>query len=251
MDDLHTEAQRTSFGQAAALYDRIRPDYPLDAVRWMLGDAPVHVVDVGAGTGKLTRALVAAGHRVTAVEPDDGMRAQLAAGTPGVTVLAGSAERIPLPDGGAGAVVAGQAFHWFDLAKAPVEIARALRPGGVLAPVWNLRDESVPWVARLTELTHDMDGSRTDTTVPPLPGFEPAERATFAHAVPMTPDRLLDLIRSRSWYLTAPPERQAEFDRRVRDLCATHPELTGRDAFELRYVTVAYRIRASLRPALR
>lgn len=251
MDDLHTEAQRTSFGQAAALYDRIRPDYPLDAVRWMVGDAPVHVVDVGAGTGKLTRALVAAGHRVTAVEPDAGMRAQLAASTPGVTVLDGSAERVPLPDGSVDAVVAGQAFHWFDLDRAPAELARVLRPGGVLAPVWNLRDESVAWVARLTELTRDMDGSRTETDVPRLPGFEPPESARFAHSVPMTPDGLLDLIRSRSWYLTATPEGRAEFDGRVRDLCATHPDLAGRASFELPYVTVAYRMRASLRPALR
>jgi SAM-dependent methyltransferase len=239
----NTEAQRSSFGQAAALYDRIRPEYPASAVRWILGDAPCDVVDVGAGTGKLTRVLAAAGHRVTAVEPDPEMRAQLAVASPGVTVLAGSAERIPVRDGGADAVVAGQAFHWFDPVAAPAEIARVLRAGGVLAPVWNLRDESVPWVARLTELTRNLGGSRTDPTVPPLPApFGAPEVARFPYAVPTTPDGLLDLMRSRSWYLTAPPDRQATFDRRVRELCAAHPELAGRDTFDLPYVTVAYRI---------
>src|SRR6266550_2633842 len=89
-------------------------------------------------------------HEVVPVEPDEAMRARLARSTPGVTPLAGSAERIPLPDTSVDAVVAGQSYHWFDPEPAHREIARVLRPGGVFAPVWNIRDESEPWVAALS-----------------------------------------------------------------------------------------------------
>src|SRR5579859_8118452 len=129
-----------SFGPAADLYDSVRPAYPREAVEWALGTPPLRVVDLGAGTGILTRVLLGIGYEVLPVEPDPAMRAKLAATTPGVEPLDGRAESIPLPDGSTDAIVAGQAYHWFDRDAAHREAARVLRPGGVFAPIWNVRD---------------------------------------------------------------------------------------------------------------
>lgn len=232
------DRHRLSFGPAADLYDQVRPSYPAAAIDWMLGPAPRRVVDLGAGTGIFTRQLVAAGHDVIAVEPDPGMRAKLALRVPGVATPAGSAESVPLPDAGVDAVVAAQAYHWFDPAVAHPEIARLLAPGGVFAPVWNQRDNEVDWVARLTEIV----GS--EAVVPPeLPGelFEPIRRADFRHEVPISPDGLVALIRSRSYYLTSAPDERDRLESAVRQLCATHPDLRGRDRFPMPYLTSAFR----------
>ena len=148
--DPHMRGPATAFSDVADAYERGRPTYPDDAVRWLVGEEPRDVVDLGAGTGKLTRSLVALGHRVTAVEPLDEMRSQLVGALPGVQALAGSAESIPLPAASADAVTCAQAFHWFDHAVALPEIARVLRPHGQLALVWNSRDDRDPWMARLS-----------------------------------------------------------------------------------------------------
>ena len=121
----------TAFADVAGAYERARPGYPEEAVRWLAGPQPLDVVDLGAGTGKLTRALIALGHRVVAVEPLDEMRAELEVALPGARALAGSAEAIPLPDASKDVVTSAQAFHWFDHDAALPEIARVLRPGGV------------------------------------------------------------------------------------------------------------------------
>jgi SAM-dependent methyltransferase len=138
----------SSFGAAAAAYAEHRPGYAEIAVRWALepvrGRRPLRVLDLGAGTGKLTETLVRLGAEVTAVEPDPGMLAELRRELPSVRSLAGSAEDIPLPDSSADAVLAGQAMHWFDLGRALPEIARVLSPGGVLAALWNVDDDRVP-----------------------------------------------------------------------------------------------------------
>ena len=235
----------TSFGTAADRYDRIRPDYPVAAIRWILGDRPLRVVDLGAGTGILTRQLVALGHEVIAIEPDPQMRKRIDV----AAAAAGSAEEIPLPDAYVDAVVAGQAYHWFDPARAHPEIARVLRPGGVFGPLWNVRDEEAPWVAALSaridgEVGAVRPGHRTAMADPSFgPSFGPVERALFAHRTVHTPDSLLELVRSRSYYLTAGPEKRAELDASVRELLASHPDLAGRAEFELPYVTTAYRAR--------
>src|SRR5579872_3648760 len=192
------EARRLSFGAAAGLYERARPSYPPEAVGWMLGEQPVRVVDLGAGTGKFTRVVAALGHEVIAVEPDPRMRELLAERTSGVTVLAGSAEAIPLSDTSVDAVVAAQSFHWFDTGEARAEIARVLRPGGVLAPIWNVRDDSVPWVAELSLTVLDGASSASDhaARVDFGPCFLPAARAEFRHADAHTIESLLELVRS-------------------------------------------------------
>jgi len=244
MSDPTRDEQRLSFGAVADAYDDIRPSYPVEALRWVLGDAPLRVVDLGAGTGLLTRVLVELGHEVTAVEPDPGMLARLSVRSPSVVAVEGSAEATGLPAASVDAVVAGQAYHWFDPGPAHAEIARVLRSGGIFGPVWNFRDESVGWVARLSDLVGRKDGGAYKGE---LGGdafgaaFGALERAEFASAVTHTADSLVALMRSRSYYITATPERQREIETGIRELVATHQDLRGRETFDLPYVTRAYR----------
>lgn len=241
---MDSRAHANSFGAAAELYDRIRPRYPADALRWAIGEAPCRIVDLGAGTGILTRQLVALGHDVIAVEPDDQMRGQI-----GSETLSGTAEHIPLGDSSADAVVAGQSYHWFDRDPAHVEIARVLRPDGIFAPIWNVRDESEPWVAALSRLLDDAAGVERHATLDErtLPAdafgdrFGPVRGATFRWAQPHTPHSLVQLVKSRSYYLLASAGRRAEIEASVRELAATHAGLAGREEFALPYVTYAYR----------
>ncbi|WBB66062.1 class I SAM-dependent methyltransferase [Micromonospora sp. WMMD812] len=244
----HTQA--LSFGVAAAEYDRFRPRYPEAAVRWALdgvADAGgrARVVDLGAGTGILTRAVLALGHEVVPVEPDAGMRTQLGAATPGTTPLAGSAEAVPLPDGSVDAVLVGQAYHWFDKEPAHAEIARVLRPGGTFAPVWNTRDERVGWVAELGRIAHlgDNSGNVVEKYADFGPAFGPVEVGEFAHRTTLAPDEVVGMIRTRSYYLTASPDDQRRVDRELRDLLGTHPDLAGRETVELPYRTIVLRAR--------
>ena len=162
----------SSFGAAAAAYAQHRPDYAHDAVRWALQPAPgLRVLDLGAGTGKLTATFVAAGADVVAVEPDAAMLAELRSALPQVSALPGSAESIPLPDAAVDAVLAGNAMHWFDMAVAGPEIARVLAPNGVLAGLWNVLDDTVDWVRGLAQVagpaacaTHRPAGARKPRT---------------------------------------------------------------------------------------
>jgi SAM-dependent methyltransferase len=152
-DQEQRSARAKSFGAAASIYDRARPGYPDAAVDWLLPVGQPQVVDLGAGTGKLTRLIADRGVDVTAVEPSDGMREQLQSALPGVPALAGSAEEMPLADESVDAVLVAQAWHWVDLPRASAEVARVLRPGGRLGLLWNHRDERVDWVNELTLAT--------------------------------------------------------------------------------------------------
>ena len=151
--------RRTSFGTLVdpGRYDDLRPGYTADAVHWLVGapSRPLRVLDLAAGTGKLTRVLRALGHEVVAVDPSEAMLGALAAslpGDPGVQVLVGTAEEVPLPDASVDAVTVGQAWHWLRPAAAVAELARVLRPGGVLGLAWNARDLAVPWAASFEEV---------------------------------------------------------------------------------------------------
>ncbi|MFG1766692.1 class I SAM-dependent methyltransferase [Micromonospora parva] len=241
----HTQA--LSFGAAAADYDRFRPRYPEQAVRWALDGlrSPARVVDLGAGTGILTRGVLALGHHVTPVEPDPDMRAQLAAATPGCTPLAGGAESVPVPDGVADAVVVGQAYHWFDRELAHPEIARVLRPGGTFAPIWNMRDDRVEWVAELGRIAHlgDNAGNVIERYTDFGAAFGPIELSEFGHHTTLTPDDVIAMLHTRSYWLTAPDDRRAAIDRELRELLATHPDLAGRETVELPYRTIVLRAR--------
>jgi SAM-dependent methyltransferase len=242
VDPATFERRRLAFGAVADRYDSSRPTYPPEAVRWMLGTEPLRVVDLGAGTGIFSRVVASLGHGVTAVEPDPGMRAKLEERSPGVEVVEGSAETIPLADGAVGAVVAAQAFHWFDNDRALAEIARVLAHGGVFAPVWNTRDESVAWVEELAQIVAPGTGATAARHARAGrdfgPRFEAPERAEFKHSTEQTTGGVLALVRSRSAYITAPAGEQRRIDEAVRRLLGDLPE-----PFELPYVTIAFRAR--------
>jgi SAM-dependent methyltransferase len=237
---MSTPEQRLSFGTAAAHYDSIRPTYPADAVRWLLGAAPRRVVDLGAGTGIFSRVLVAAGHDVIAVEPDKLMRERLVAVSPDVVAVAGSAEEIPLPDGSVDAIVAAQAYHWFDRERAHPEIARVLRPGGLFGPIWNMRDESLPWVAafgRAASLEDGSTGTRFWDGMPDAgPWFGRWHRGEFRHSLSYGTKQLLDLVHSRSNWLAGDEGTRRRIDDGVTAAIADLPE-----PVEVPYITVAYR----------
>jgi SAM-dependent methyltransferase len=242
----HTHAR--SFGTVASAYDRHRPGYPAPAVEWAAGNPPPgRVVDLGAGTGILTRVLLELGYTAVPVEPDEGMRAQLALATPGTTALAGAAEDIPVADGSIDAVLSAQAYHWFDREPAHAEAARVLRPGGTLAAIWNDRDPAVGWTAALTAISDEIGGGRTGGEGDGVDSFGvefgPVERAEFRHSTWHTPDSLVALMATRSYYLTAAPDDRRAMDAAVRELTASHPDLAGRDRFELPYRTTCYRAR--------
>ena len=204
-----------SFGAAADVYERSRPTYPVEAVRSALPLDAVRVLDLGAGTGKLTRVLLDLGLDVVAVEPDAQMRALLPARA---EVLAGTAEQLPLEDASVDAVLVGQAFHWFDVEPALREIKRVLRPGGVLGLLWNLRDESVDWVRTVGELWGADIGMDVGRQPPfaPVAGLTAPQREVFEHRESMDTDQLIDLAASRSHVIVLPPDERDEVLAQVR-----------------------------------
>jgi SAM-dependent methyltransferase len=243
--------QALSFGKFAASYESSRPGYPTEAARWALGpefpglsgDATGRgtVIDLGAGTGRLTRVLLPLAGRVIPVEPDPLMRAQLESSTPGVVAIAGAAEAIPSSAASVDAVVSGQAYHWFDRERAHPEIARVLRPGGTFAVLWNIRDRGAAWVADLdiaagdSAPEHSQD-PRNEDSIDFGTAFGPIERTEFRHDVPMDAARLRTLMASRSMYLIADDVERAEMDSRIAGVVAQLPP-----TFTMPYVTVCYR----------
>jgi len=251
-----TERLGSSFGAAAAAYAEHRPDYAQDAVRWALRPAPgLRVLDLGAGTGKLTAALVAAGAEVTAVEPDPAMLAELRRALPGVRALPGSAESIPLAEASVDVVLAGNAMHWFDMAVAGPEIARVLAPGGVLAGLWNVIDDRIAWVTGLAHVSgsaaigpRDTRGSwRAATADMHLPRtgvarFGSPEQAEFAHGQRRTADSLVATLATRAGMLVmSEQEREATLGR-IRTFLANTPE-TASGEFTLPMLTGVLRTR--------
>ncbi|KZM35778.1 MULTISPECIES: class I SAM-dependent methyltransferase [Oerskovia] len=240
----HAE-RASSFGAGAGDYRAVRPSYPDAAIDWMLPAGARHVLDLAAGTGKLTEKLVARGLHVTAVEPSDGMRAQLQDAVPGAHVLPGTAERIPLEDGSVDAVLVAQAWHWFDVATAVPEIARVLRPGGRLGVVWNVRDHTVDWVEQFTEIIHRGDSLEPVHRTPSLDGvdeaFTPLVHATFPWADRLPAAGLRTLAATRSHLLTLPPAERDELLDAVDHLAATHPALAGLTEIDLPYRAECWR----------
>lgn len=229
-----------SFGAVAGAYERGRPGYPDDAVLWLAGDPSRNVVDLGAGTGKLTRSLVALGHRVTAVEPLPEMLGELRAAVPDAVALAGSAESIPLDSGSADVVTCAQAFHWFDHGPALAEIARVLRPDGRLALVWNTRDERVAWVEELSELMvgRSRMGRRYPDVIDRSGLYGPVEHEDFDHSQELVREALRELVLSRSDCAILPPaEREPVLDR----VDGIFDEHAYDGVVRLPYVTVCFR----------
>jgi len=233
----------TRFGEAAEAYGEGRPGYPAAAVTWMLGDQPLTVLDLGAGTGKLTVQVTALGHHAVAVDPDASMLAALNEALPDIDARVGTAEEIPLPDASVDAVVCGQAWHWVDVTAASREVARVLRPGGALGLVWNVRDESVPWVAALTRAMRGSAAERLIAEGGPTVGapFFSLESREFAWKAPRSREDLVAMVHSRSYYIAADPDGRGAIDGRVDDVLAAVPALENTNTVDLPYVTYAYR----------
>ncbi len=246
------EVAATGFDSAADAYERARPSYPPDAVAWLteqlrLGPGRV-LVDLAAGTGKLTRLLTSTGAATTAIEPVEGMRRVLAAALPAVPVVAGTAEALPLADRAVDAVTVAQAFHWFDAEAAFVELARVIRPGGGVGLVWNARDRSVDWVDQLWTIMDRVerrapwrDHDRwSDVALGERAGFGPLRAATFWHTHRVTPDQIRDRIASVSHVAAlAEADRQLVLDE-ITAVLATHPATAGRTELDIPYRVDAY-----------
>lgn len=245
-----------AFGTAAAAYAEHRPDYAPEAIGWALELAPgPRVLDLGAGTGKLTAGLVARGAETTAVEPDETMLTELRAVLPQVRALQGNAEAIPLPDASVDAVLAGNAMHWFDMDAAGPEIARVLVPGGVLAGLWNTIDDQVDWVAGLARVAgpeaigpRDTPASwRAETATVHLPTtaaesrFGSPEQRVFPHGQRRTADSLTATLATRAGMLVMPPDQRDARLRQIRAFLGNQPE-TAQGAFTLPMLTCVLRV---------
>lgn len=247
------EVAADGFEAGAAAYERGRPGYADDLVAWLvdrLGIGPgTDLVDLAAGTGKLTRLLAPSGATITAVEPVAAMRAQLLEACAPVAAVDGTAEATGLPDASADVVTVAQAFHWFDPGPALAEVARVLRPDGALGIAFNERDVREPWVADLSKLIRwdERDRWRVPYTVEVDwahvlaqhgPMFERAERYDTTYRQPMDPETLVHRVLSTSYLAVLPAPEQAALADRVRALV----EPLG-DRFDLPYVSVAYAAR--------
>lgn len=208
-----------SFGAAADVYALARPGYPAEALRSVLPEGARRVLDLGAGTGKVTAGLLDLGLQVVAVEPDEAMRAHVDARA---TVLAGTAEDLPVEDNSVDAVVVGQAWHWFSLPQAVASVLRVLRPGGTLGLLWNVLDDTSGWPLALAEVIGMEDRlslvSPEDTRPYEEPdGLGPWARQLFPHTQPADADLVVANAASRSVVIVLPPDERLAVLGRVRD----------------------------------
>jgi SAM-dependent methyltransferase len=249
---IHSAAAE-GFSRGAQAYVRGRPDYPPQTRAWLLEDLGLRagkvVLDLGAGTGKFTRTLLATGASVIAVDPVPQMLEQLAQAAPGAKAMVGAAEHIPAADSTVDAVVCAQAFHWFATGAALAEIRRVLKPGGVLGLIWNVRDESVEWVAALTALLvpYEDDTPRYSTgrwrKLFPAEGFGPLREQSFPHGhTGPTQQVILDRVSSISFIAALDAPERARLLTQVERLIETTPELAGRDEVTFPYVTAAHHL---------
>lgn len=239
-NDASRKRQSLSFGEEAAAYERGRPSYPPEAIDWLLQEGARNVLDLGAGTGKLTVRLVERGLDVIAVDPIPEMLEVLSSSLPDTPALLGTAEEIPLPDDSVDSVLVAQAWNWFDPERAVAEVARVLRPGGRLGLVWNTRDERLGWVKDLGRIVgHEDDPFNQNVTLPEP--FVDVERHRVEWTSYLTPQALVDLVASRSYCITSPTAVRSKTLDQVRELLSTHPALVNATGLALPYVTVGVR----------
>lgn len=250
MPSIHDAAQ-SGYSSQAHTYAQGRPTYPQALTTWLqqrlMIDRQTRVIDLGAGTGKFTRQLLPLTDRLMAVEPVDAMRREFAKSVPGIEVLAGTAQAIPLPAASADVVLCAQAFHWFADAQALAEIHRVLTPGGRLGLVWNVRDESVDWVAAITRIITPYEGDTPRFHTGQWraafdgSGFSTPELTCFEHAhLGSAETVIMDRFLSVSFIASLPPADKAEVTRQLRELIQTHPALRGQETIAFPYQTQAY-----------
>lgn len=245
-------AAARGFEAAVERYERGRPSYPDEAMEFLVRTLGIgegrDVVELGAGTGKLTELLAATGARIVAVEPVTAMREALERNCPGVTALDGTAERIPIGDESADAAVAAQAFHWFDGERALPEIHRALRPDGRLGMIWNVRDEASDWSERLTTIFDRLAGEgapryrdmRWREPFERTELFGPLHHQVAYHVHKVTRETFLDRVLSVSYVASAPPDERERVIAEVSEMLDTDPELRGREEILMPYRTDVY-----------
>jgi SAM-dependent methyltransferase len=244
VSELHPATK--GFASSVEAYERGRPDYPAAAISRiveLLGLRPGRtLLDLAAGTGKLTRLLVPSGVDAVAVEPVAEMRAEFARRVPGVRALEGTAERIPLDDRAVDAVTVGQAFHWFDTDRALPEIHRVLRPGGGLAMMWNALDERDPLQQGITEIIDPLQGDAPrrqhrnwKQLLAERDDFERTQRLLFEHVQPLDEEGLVERVVSISFIAASPPDVRADVEARLRELARGAP-----GPLQLSYMTELY-----------
>ncbi len=246
------DVAKVGFDREAEVYERSRPSYPPEAVAWLVDNLRIGpggvVVDLAAGTGKLTRLLAPAGAALVAVEPVVGMSEVLRRVLPAVPVVAGTAEALPFEASSVDAVCIAQAFHWFDAGRAFAELARVLRPGGRVGLLWNARDRAVDWVDQVWAIMdavekhapwrdHERGG---DKNLHGHPGFGPLHAETFRHEHAMTPAGVVERIQGVSHVAVLEPAAQAVVLDSIRDVLATHPDTRGRDELRIPYRVDCY-----------
>lgn len=244
------DAERRKHMAAAFLaggghYHKVRPGYPEDSLNWLLetaGDVH-HVLDIGAGTGKYTQLLARRGYAITAVDPSADMLAQLSADLPAVATIVGTAEHLEVQSGSADLAVVAQAWHWCDPLAASTEIARTLRPGGTLGLIWNQLDVGLPWVHRLARIMHAGDVHKPDFRPQIGPEFAPAQPHLTRWEQQLTPEEIMELAQSRSYFLKASEAIRAKVMGNLRWYLHEHLGHAAGEVLELPYLTQTWRAR--------
>jgi len=249
MTNIHRMAVE-GFTAGAATYVEGRPEYPPEIEAWLAHDLGLGsgktALDLAAGTGKFSPRLLATGATVIAVEPVQAMLDQLIRQYPQIDARSGSAQHIPLEDASVDAVVCAQAFHWFSTPEALHEIHRVLKPGGAFGLVWNVRDDSVPWVAALGRIMKPLEGdapryhSQKWRNVFPAEGFGPLREKRFLNTHTGPPEKvIIDRIMSVSFMAALPPDQQEHAISQLKEVIATYPELAGKAQVTFPYETLA------------
>jgi SAM-dependent methyltransferase len=229
-----------SFGGVASLYERYRPGPPAAAVDWFVPSRVSRVVDLGAGTGALTRLLIDRADEVVAIEPDDRMRSVLEQQVPGVRALAGRGESMPLPDGCADAVLASSSWHWMDPIPALLEVGRVLVPGGIIGAVWSGPDPEGSLIVQARAFLAEQlsEGTRVSTSefeVPAGVPFDQPDHETFKWEIALNADELIGMLGTFSWIVTMPDDRRehlfVEARRMLRELLGVSGDVTFDVAF--------------------
>jgi SAM-dependent methyltransferase len=247
---IHESAAR-GFALVPDIYERGRPMYPFEAVRRLVRELGIQprstVLDLAAGTGKLTRLIAQIGATVVVVEPVNEMRKRLLETVPEAKAFSGTAEAIPLADASVDAVTVGQAFHWFDGDAALAEIHRVLRPGRRLGLIWNMKDESVDWVRLLAEIIEPYRGSAPKVASGAWKEafertklFTPLQRARFSFVHDVDVETVVARVVSISFIAALDRAVRERVAAQVRELVRSHPETRGRVRFPLRYRTGVY-----------
>jgi SAM-dependent methyltransferase len=246
------EVAEEGFGREAETYERVRPSYPPDAVAWLAGILDIGpgrtVVDLAAGTGKLTRLLVPFGANVLAAEPVAGMRRSFVTAVPSVPIVAAVAESLPVAGGSVDAITVAQAFHWFDADRAFEEFRRALRPGGRAGLIWNARDRSSDWVNEVWSIMDRVEKRAPwrdhehwrDSALGERHGFGPIRSATFRQQQVIEPGGVVERIASVSHVAVLEPEDRERVLDEVRAVLSGHPDTRGRTELRIPYRVDAY-----------